>query len=180
MPPPAGRLVTSPYRQPVAGVAAHHVIHAPQNPARARSLPPFQPDSHLSRLLFPTFALPAPSLLSTAPAPPSPTATQRAPEFRSSLPERGVPPLPPCPQIQALRVRGPRGTVAAATVLHSFLPPWTRRSLQVCVQRGPRDTHGLPGAPSSHPAARSARLLCQLRLPWRPRADRLLEPLTLS
>jgi hypothetical protein len=176
VPPPAGRVVTSPYRQPVAGVVAHHVIHAPQNPARALPPPPFQLDSHLSRLLSPTFALPAPSPLSTAPAPPSPTAKQRAPEFRSLLPERRVPPSHPVPKFRRSGCVGLGGAVAAATILHSFLPPWTRRTLQVCVQRGPRDAHGLRGAPSSHPAAR---LLCQLRLPWGPRADLLLEPLTL-
>lgn len=113
VPPPAGRVVTSSYHQPVAGAAAHHVIHAPPNPARAlppRS-PPSQPDSHLSRLLSPTFAFPAPATLSTAPAPPSPClgapTNGDAAGSRVQVRAPGAP-LTHCPQIQAGRVRGPR------------------------------------------------------------------------
>lgn len=186
VPPPAGRVVTSPYRQPVVGVAARHVIHAPLNPARALPPPPNQtPTSPASSPQL------SPSLLSHrcqqsqlrppfALAPP-PTATPRAPELRSPLPERGVgaPLSHSVPKSKRSGCLGLGGAVAAATIFHSFLPPRTRRTLQVCVQRGRRETHGLPGAPSSHPAASSARQPCGASfLPWGPRVDRILEPLT--
>lgn len=127
VPPPARRVVTSPYRQPVAGVAAHHVIHAPPNPARALPPPHQTPTSpasspQLSPSLLPHCCQQSQLRLPLASAPP-PTATLRAPVLRSLLLERGVPPLKPCPQIQALRVRGPRGCSGGGDNSSPLIPP---------------------------------------------------------
>lgn len=100
VPPPAGRVVTSPYRQPVVGVAARHVIHAPLNPARALPPPP------------PTRLPPLPPPLPNFRPPCSLTAVNRA---SSALP---LPWRPHQRRRRGLRSSGPRSPSAG------WVPPY--------------------------------------------------------
>lgn len=156
------------------------MIHAPPNPARALPpppvrlppLPPPLPNFHppCSR----TAVNSASSALSLASAPPP----RRRSGLLGSGPRSrtaGCPLSHPAPQ-----TRGAQGAVAATALFQSFLTPRTRRTLQVCAPKGARGTHGLPGAPSPHPAAGSAppALHAELCLSRGPLTDHLLEPLT--
>lgn len=81
----------------------------------------------------------------------------------------GYPLSNPVPKSRRSGCVGLGGAVAAATtVLHSFLPPWTRRTLQVCVQRGSRHAR-----PPGRPLLSLCGPLCRAALPGSPAELRL-------
>lgn len=172
VPPPAGRVVTSPYRQPVAGVAAHHVIHAPPSPARARSLPP---PARLPPLPPPLPNFRPPYSLTAVNSASSALPLHRRPHQRrpSGLPSSGprslsagVPPSPtlsPNPDAQGAWASGVQWRQRQQFSTHSSHrgPGGLCRS----AFKGDRDIRTASREPPPHPAARSVRQPCRASSP---------------